>query len=123
MPILVELDAFSGRPNPRWALTEEQARGLLDLLLSLPAAAPPASGSPAGLGYRGFRVSGIPGEGEVVVRAGTILATPPGGLATPSGRVGARLDAARAVEALLLETARGHLAEPLFQTLSSMIAS
>lgn len=65
----VELDVFSGRPNPTWQLTENEAVRLVDLLSGLP----PADGSwdEGGLGYRGFIVrnaekrKGIPAEVRV----------------------------------------------------------
>jgi len=51
--LLVELDVFSGRPNPRWELDEPSAKVLRELLsrLAITANRPP---EPAGLGYRGF---------------------------------------------------------------------
>lgn len=51
----VELDIFSGRPNPRWSLAEPQN----ELLLSLIASLQPATALPPqipGLGYRGFLI-------------------------------------------------------------------
>jgi len=51
--MLVELDIFSGRPNPRWELDEGATGELRRLLRRLvrSTAAPP---EPPGLGYRGF---------------------------------------------------------------------
>lgn len=113
MPVLVELDIFSGRPNPRWLLDEEQSRGLVELLASLPPANPAPATEP-GLGYRGFRFRGIPGEGDVVVHHGALFAS-------PGGRLGYRLDVDRAVESFLLGTARSHVDEALLRMLASMI--
>ena len=51
--MLVELDVFSGRPNPRWELDEPSSRQLRQLegrLTTSRDAAP----EPPGLGYRGF---------------------------------------------------------------------
>ena len=51
----VELDVFSGRPNPRWPLTPEEAEDLSARISRLA----PVSGTrdvPTGLGYRGFNV-------------------------------------------------------------------
>lgn len=56
--MLVELDIFSGRENPRWQLDGAEAarvRELIDALAPPPAAAPPV---PPALGYRGFRIDG-----------------------------------------------------------------
>lgn len=51
----VELDIFSGRPNPAWTLSGEETRELLGMLENLPST---NTRSPeAGLGYRGFVVS------------------------------------------------------------------
>jgi hypothetical protein len=54
----VELDAFSGRPNPKWMLSEEKASRVLEKIESLPEIkdAP----HPPDLGFRGFvlRVGG-----------------------------------------------------------------
>lgn len=47
----VELDAFSGRPNPVWTVTADEAAALRALLATSGAPVP----APAeGLGYRGF---------------------------------------------------------------------
>jgi hypothetical protein len=50
----VEVDLFSGRKNPSWALSERQTRTVFRMLAGLPPA--PASDFAEGLGYRGFRV-------------------------------------------------------------------
>ncbi|CAM5663369.1 hypothetical protein [Streptomyces purpurascens] len=53
--MIVELDVFSGRPNPRWRLDDEARTTFHRLMAGLgPAAAPAAT--PPGLGYRGFVV-------------------------------------------------------------------
>ena len=49
----VELDVFSGRPNPTWPLTAEESHDLLARVGRLSAGGGPV---PAGLGYRGFIV-------------------------------------------------------------------
>jgi hypothetical protein len=69
----IELDVFSGRPNPTWSLTSAEADALETRLADLPRAAGPV---PEGtLGYRGFIVrDGILrieiGRGLVIVRRG-----------------------------------------------------
>jgi hypothetical protein len=50
----VELDVFSGRPNPRWQLTAEQINQLEDRLTGLREITPVEI--PNQLGYRGFRI-------------------------------------------------------------------
>ena len=77
--MLVELDIFSGRPNPRWELDEHAAETLRRLVsrLSVTSASPPEA---PGLGYRGFVVTD---DGErfrafrgYVSRDGVVLADP-----------------------------------------------
>jgi hypothetical protein len=50
----IELDVFSGRPNPHWKPTDEEATALASRLHELPEAAD--SAEPTRLGYRGFVV-------------------------------------------------------------------
>lgn len=59
--MLVELDAFSGRPNPRWELDERSSQQLqrLQSRLTGTSAAPPEA---PGLGYRGFLYSAAGGQ-------------------------------------------------------------
>jgi hypothetical protein len=52
----VELDVFSGRPNPSWELDDLEAEQLHQLIESHPPTHLPLPEAP-GLGYRGFRVS------------------------------------------------------------------
>lgn len=74
--LYVELDVFSGRPNPGWPMTPAEALGLWAMLNRLlptnPVEAPP------GLGYRGFIVhrvlSGQPFP-WLQVRGGVVKAT------------------------------------------------
>ncbi len=51
--MLVELDVFSGRPNPRWQVDEHIEQQLRERHRRLAASATPAA-EPPGLGYRGF---------------------------------------------------------------------
>ena len=51
----VELDVFSGRPNPTWELDDRWALLLQQLIEGLPTTGRPPPEPPA-LGYRGFRV-------------------------------------------------------------------
>ncbi len=52
----VELDAFSGRPNPRWTLEASTAAEVASMLKSLPTTPPVTLESR--LGYRGFILHG-----------------------------------------------------------------
>lgn len=93
----VILDVFSGRPNPRWTLTEAEAGELAALLSALPAAGAAAGPRPPDLGYRGFRIEGlaVPGlAGPHTVYGGAV--------AHPGGWL---LDPGRTVERRLLESA------------------
>lgn len=62
--MLVELDVFSGRPNPRWELDEPSTKKLRHLHSRLTATRQTPA-EPPGLGYRGFLYS----DGKGVVRA------------------------------------------------------
>ena len=58
--VLVELDVFSGRPNPTWELSAEEGTALARLMADLPSGvAPPSEGR---LGYRGFVLFNPAGE-------------------------------------------------------------
>lgn len=67
----VELDAFSGRPNPVWTLNNTQVRELQALLAGATEA---VAVPPEGLGYRGFVVRSTGAEGQATQRvyAGTV---------------------------------------------------
>ena len=70
----VELDIFSGRPNPMWRLSDADTTTLLCELDELPEAPPVAIAN--NLGYRGFVVHIQHDEGEtrLVIQNGTIQA-------------------------------------------------
>ena len=70
--MLVELDVFSGRPNPCWELDELGTQELRRLQSRL-AATRQASVEPPGLGYRGFLYSD--GTGRVRVFRGYLQTT------------------------------------------------
>jgi hypothetical protein len=72
--LLVELDIFSGQPNPRFELDEQSSETLRQLLtrLALATERPP---EPPGLGYRGFLLTDDTGQsraykGHVTTPAG-----------------------------------------------------
>lgn len=52
--MMVEMDVFSGRPNPTWSLSEEQVVELLKAFHDLPPA--DKFSQETGLGYRGFLI-------------------------------------------------------------------
>jgi hypothetical protein len=53
----VELDIFSGMPNPTWILTDKEERALLDRIMAKPELMLSSVQSPGILGYRGMVVS------------------------------------------------------------------
>jgi hypothetical protein len=57
MKISVELDVFSGRPNPSWELDPSESRELLKQLSPLPEADKNKAEFNDGLGYRGFIIT------------------------------------------------------------------
>jgi hypothetical protein len=57
MKISVELDVFSGRPNPSWELSPSESGELFKQLSPLPEADTNKSAFFDGLGYRGFVIS------------------------------------------------------------------
>jgi hypothetical protein len=77
--MLVELDVFSGRPNPRWELDASGSQKLRQLQSQLEASnRVPAE--PPGLGYRGFWYSDAAGRVHVyhgyLKTAGAVFADP-----------------------------------------------
>jgi hypothetical protein len=76
MSVTVTLNIFSGRPNPAWELTEDEATELADRLASIDRTTlmkPP--GIAGGLGYRGFTIESVRErnlEPEVYVHAGIV---------------------------------------------------
>ena len=74
----VEIDMFSGLPNPTWSLTPDEAASLSDCLKAgtfAPGAATPVEGGD--LGFREFRVSALPapvGYPSVVVTTDAVIA-------------------------------------------------
>jgi len=97
-PTRVELGIYSGRADPQWQLTAEQAQALDQLIAALPT----RSGSPAsgGLGYHGFSI--IRSDTTQIAFQGTVASSDP---KTDTYRV----DATFSVERFLLDTGRGVL--------------
>ena len=117
MPAKVELDLFSGRPNPTWELTHVESDEILRLLSSLPE----TTGDRApeeGLGYRGIVLTPPPDAAftEVVVAGGVALAT------DANGRIHHLLDRDRALERRLLETGRGRIAADIIDAVARELA-
>ena len=92
MPVEVELDVFSGRPNPKWTLGPKLEEELFKRINSLAPAPGTSAIEPPGLGYRGFLLN--TGNRRIRVYGGVV-------------ELGdeARKDPSRGLENWLLETA------------------
>jgi hypothetical protein len=55
----VELDIFSGRPNPSWILSPKEEKELLDRVAADPKILIPAAATSGRLGYRGYVVTSV----------------------------------------------------------------
>ena len=62
MKVSIELDVFSGRPNPSWELTTSESGELLKQLSPLPEADKNKAEFFDGLGYRGFVITVQPAD-------------------------------------------------------------
>jgi photosystem II stability/assembly factor-like uncharacterized protein len=96
--IVVTLGIYSGRPDPAWTLTVEQAAAVDGMLAALP----DGTGTPpvGGLGYHGFTIT----------RPASVVVAYQGAVASPGdGPRAMKADPARSVERCLLETSRSHV--------------
>jgi hypothetical protein len=100
----VELDVYSGRPNPGWEITAEEAERLLTAMRQLPERE--TGRLPDSLGYRGIVLQGgavqALGYSRITVRGRMVLA---------EGPLGNKLysDSDRAFEGQVAETAQGRV--------------
>jgi len=77
--IVVQLDVFSGRPNPRWRLSSREIRDLVERVTADRSVLLPRNAVTGGLGYRGFIIEHT-GEPDAWSRAGL----------PPAARIGGR---------------------------------
>lgn len=103
--MIVQVDLYSGRPNPQWTLTRAQEAELERRLNTMPLA---NSGEPTqGLGYRGVILSGQGGStGQpltVLISAGIVLER------FESGVERRKRDVDRALEAWIIGTGSDYL--------------
>lgn len=100
----VELDIFSGMPNPMWVLTTAEAESLARRLAALPGIS--ACDLSARLGYRGLvvKVTNSSATRLIWVQSGCVQ------IAEGETTIHAR-DVGRKLERWLIETGRPHLAE------------
>jgi len=104
----VELDIFSGMPNPTWILTDAEADSFVKQLAALPQSSPrELSGN---LGYRGFIVQCTQGSNTQLIRVqkGTVQ------ISEGATDVYA-YDKDRQLERWLLNAGKPHLDDELFQ--------
>lgn len=108
--VRVELDIFSGRPNPTWELSQEQGRELRERIARLPRVQDGAFPEP--LGYRGITAA-LPGAdgGEERIRlfGGAVRVE-------TSGATWFLNDADRQLERWLAETGAPHLEPGVYQS-------
>jgi hypothetical protein len=104
----VELDIFSGMPNPTWVLTNADADNFVKKLSALPQA--PAKELSGNLGYRGFIIQCIQGADAQLIRIqnGTVHISE--GVTTIHA-----YDEDRELERWLLATGRPHLKSEIFE--------
>jgi len=68
--MIVTLDAFSGRPNPSWALKENDRQGLISRVAGTALAAADAPAVHGRLGFRGYVVSTVSDDDTTAANAG-----------------------------------------------------
>ncbi len=109
--VSVGLGLYSGRPDPEWTLTSEQAAALMRALAMLPRStgAPPVGG----LGYHGFTILA---QGSTLVAYRGVVASPGGGMRS------VMTDPTASIERYLLETARLHVTADEFTTAERALA-
>jgi hypothetical protein len=110
----VELDVFSGRPNPYWDLTSQEGRDFVSRFQTLPQYQGDGSVR-EGLGYRGLIVrepgKRIEGYDEIVVSNGVVVAR----WDSQSKQL---TDKTRGLEKWLFQTGRGRLDDELYRQVS-----
>jgi hypothetical protein len=104
----VELDIFSGMPNPTWSLMDDEADRFVKQLTTLPHTS--ARKLAGNLGYRGFIVQCTRGAGTQVVRIQTGTVQMVDGATTTFA-----LDEMRRLERWLLDTGKPHMRPEIFQ--------
>lgn len=110
----VELDLYSGMPNPTWTLTDAEADSLVKQLAALPRTS--ATDLAGNLGYRGFIVRVTQGADTQLIRIQT------GTVHIAKGAMNLyALDADRALERWLLDTGKPYLKSDIVKVLEGEI--
>ena len=104
----VELDIFSGMPNPTWILTNAEADSFMKQLSALPQI--PARELSGNLGYRGFIVQCMQGADTQLIRIQACTVHISKGATQVY-----TYDVDRRLEWWLLNTGRPHLKNEIFQ--------
>lgn len=110
----VELDIFSGRPNPRWELDPDERETITAILADLPEPLPELGPPDRPLGYRGFRIIDSGQNRTVTVQGGTVLIH-------SGGRVAASIDASARLEGALVKIARSYLEPAVYEYLLTQL--
>lgn len=113
----VELDAFSGRPNPYWNLTLQEARDFMSRFQSLPQYQGEGSVR-EGLGYRGLIVTK---PGECIEGYDRILVSNELVVAENNTESRQFVDRDRQLERWLLHTGRGRLDETIYEAIGKLL--
>jgi hypothetical protein len=106
--VIVELDIFSGMPNPTWALSPSAGSAFLARLAALPPAA--EYSFPGNLGYRGFVVEIAPGS-TARLQNGVVRRS-------VGDSVNYLADPGRSLERFLLDSGRSVLSPEVLATVS-----
>jgi hypothetical protein len=111
----VEVDVFSGRPNPQWNLTSQEADEFVALFRTLPQQ-PKAGTVSEGLGYRGLIVTkpgeSIEGYNEILISNQIVVAR-------QNSQSKQFVDRDRRLERWLFQTGVDQLDPTLYQQLST----
>ena len=121
-PARVEVDLYSGRPNPAWHLTAAETQSLLERCDASPSLPKTVAGAhtPEGLGYRGLKVDLLRGDRIQTLSVGDGKVV----IEVPSSCQQYQLqDPERQLERWLLQTGREHLDPDLYQYLLDQTAS
>lgn len=110
----VEVDVYSGRPNPVWDLSTQQSEEFLNRVRALPKRESDGALND-GLGYRGLKVTGseLSQEGyKEIVISNRIVAV------QDENKSQQFTDENRALERWLLQTGKGKIEDELYEYLS-----
>jgi hypothetical protein len=115
--MVVQIDLYSGRPNPRWSLDEAQSAELIRRLDAMPEV---DKGEPAqGLGYRGVIVTMQDGASgrpvTIIVSAGIVLER------FYNGTERRRRDLGRSLESWIINTGRSHLDPTIYKHIKQQL--